>query len=175
MATEVSVTAYLATQIITGGIVIPDGMRLSDILNGSPLNYPKNGHKFIELSDVAVRHVDGKVEKAEKSYINKEAIQLLTTLDRDAARGIGTEGVSKNYPYLQKKPKWTKMCMPSYEVTGNLYCCAGQAVPYLQDARLLFLPLTDVNLRTIEESNHWKVAFAAVNRSQILSLRHDQN
>ncbi|MFC2062930.1 hypothetical protein ACFLS8_03185 [Chloroflexota bacterium] len=174
MVKKVSITVYLATQNITGNILLPDGKRLSDILNRlSP--YPDSDDAFIELSDVTISHSNGQVEKSPVSYVNKEAIQLVTTLDTNLARGIGAQDGSKQYPYIQKKPKWTKMCMPSYEVTGNLHYSERQRVSSLLQTNQTFLPLTDVRLRTTEDNDYWKVAFAAVNRNQILCLRHEEN
>jgi len=171
---KIPVFVYLYAQTIAGNVSLPNGKRLSDFLNSSVVGQPDSSSMFIELTDVTISHADGTKEKAQKSFINKTSIQLLTTLDENLARGIGAKDGQKQYPYVYKSPVRARMRMPSYELTGNIHCASGQRTPRLLEEELMFLPLTDARIRVSTGGDWWGANFVAVNRKQIFSLQYEE-
>lgn len=174
MIEEIRVCVHLDVQTITGNISLPRGKRLSDLLNGATVGQTEQNTVFLELTDVIISRADGTEEKTPTSFINKAAIQLLTTLDEDLARGIGVKDSPKQYPYVHKSAVRAKMSMPSYELSGDVHCAGGQRAPQLLEDRFMFLPLTDARIRVSRGDDWWGATFVAVNRGQILSLQYEE-
>jgi len=59
--------------------------------------------------------------------------------------------------------------MPGYILMGNMHCAGRQMVWRVLEEGI-FLPLSNVSIRRSDNGHWWKVAFAAVNKGQILSL-----
>jgi len=171
---EIPVCVHLDSQTITGNVSLPRGKRLSDLLNGSIVGQAEHNAMFLELTDVIISHADGTEEKTRTSLINRATIQLLTTLDKDSARGIGAKDHSKQYPYMHKSPVRARMRLPSYELSGDIHCASGQRVSYLLEERFMFLPLTDARILVSKGDDWWGATFVAVNRRQILSLQYEE-
>ncbi|MBA7682381.1 hypothetical protein ES703_90731 [subsurface metagenome] len=171
---KIPVFVYLDAQTIVGNVSLPSGKRLSDLLNSSVMGQPESSTMFLELTDVTISHADGTKEQVQTSFINKTTIQLLTTLDENLARGIGAKDGPKRYPYVHKSPVRARMRMPSYEITGNIYCTNGQRTPQLLEEELMFFPLTDARIRVSTGGDWWGANFVAVNRRQIFSLQCEE-
>jgi len=171
---EIRVCVHLDSQTITGNVSLPREKRLSDLLNGSTVGQAEHNAMFLELTDVIISHADGTEEKTPTSFINKAAIQLLTTLDEDLARGVGAKDSPKQYPYVNKSPVRARMRMPGYELRGNVHCAGGQRAPQLLEEQFMFLPLTDARIRVSKGDDWWGATFVAVNRRQILSLQYEE-
>ncbi len=168
---KIPVSIYLDAQTIVGNVSLPSGKRLSDLLNSSVKGQPENSPMFLELTDVTISHADGTKEQVQTSFINRTTIQLLMTLDENLARGIGAEDGPKRYPYVHKSPVRARMRMPSYELTGNIYCTNGRRTPQVLEGELMFFPLTDARIRVSTGGEWWWANFVAVNRKQIFSLQ----
>jgi len=165
---QLAVALYMQTQTLTGFISHYEE-RLSDLLNGVSLKRENRG-KFVELSYVAIQYTDGQEEKLPTAYINKATIQLATTIDGDLARGIGGQVGAKRYPFTEKLPVPVRVRMPAYIIIGNMHCISREMTWRALDEEPMFLPLTNVSIRRSDNGHWWKVAFAAVNREQMLSL-----
>lgn len=170
------VTLYMQTQTLTGfiyhyetGFNYHYEERLSDLLNSVSLRR-ENGGGFVELRDVTIRHSDGEEERLATTYINKATIQLAATIDGDLAKGIGGKVGAKPYPFVEKLPVPVKVRMPAYILMGNMYCVSRQMAWHTIQEKPLFLPLTNVSMQRLGNSDWWKLPFAAVNREQMLSL-----
>jgi hypothetical protein len=171
---KIQVTVYIEAQTITGNVSLPCGQRMSYLLNSIILGQHENNATFLELTDVTISHEDGTKERAQTSFINKAAIQLLTTLEKDLARGIGAKDGLKHYPYVHKSPIRASMRTLSYELTGDMHCAGGQRIQQLLEEELTFLPLTDARIRVAKGGDSWGATFVAVNRRQIFSLQYEE-
>ena len=54
--------------------------------------------------------------------------------------------LEKVHSNVHKSPVRARMRMPSYEITGNIYCTNGQRTPQLLEEELMFFPLTDARI-----------------------------
>ena len=171
---NVAVVVDMWEQVLTGVVSLPPGIRLSDFLNGDSIGQSDGSGTFLELSDVTISRADGTKESAETIYINREAIQMVRTLENDSARGIGAKDGPKQYPFVHKSPVRATMRMPGYEINGYLHCTNVQEIPQLLTQELAFLPCTDAKIRGVNGEYSWNAGFVAINRRQVYSFKHDK-
>lgn len=175
MSTQnVLVVVHMPAQVLTGFVSLPPGKRLSDFLNGDLIGQSNNSGMFLKLTDVAISHADGTQERTETIYINREAIQMLRTLEHDSARGIGAKDGLKRYPFLHKLPVRATMHLPGYELSGCLHCTNVQEVPQLLAQELSFLPCTDAKIHDVNGDKWWNAGFVVVNRRQVCSFQQEE-
>jgi len=165
---QVAVTIYMQTQTLIG-FIYSYGERLSDVLNSLSPRREDRG-RFVELHNVTIQHPDGREERLATSYINKAAIQLVTTTEGDLAKGIGGQVGAKPYPFVEKLPVSVRLQVPAYTIMGNLHCVSRGMTWHALEEKPMFMPLTNVSICQSDNSNWWRLSFAAVNRDQILSL-----
>ena len=84
---NVAVVVHMQEQVLTGVVSLSSGRRLSDILNTNSIKQSDSSGTFLKLADVTIDSTDGIKERAEEIYINREAIEMIRTLEKDAARG----------------------------------------------------------------------------------------
>ena len=82
--------------------------------------------------------------------------------------------LEKVHSNVHKSPVRARMRMPSYEITGKIYCTNGQRTPQLLEEELMFFPLTDARIRVSTGGDWWGANFVAVNRRQIFSLQCEE-
>ena len=167
----VPIAVHMQAQVMTGIVSFPSGRRLSDFLNGDLTGQPNRPCAFLELNAVTIFHADGAKERLETIYINTEAIRMLRTLEKDAARGIGANDGPKQYPFVNKLPVRATMRMPGYEINGYLHCEDIQTASQLLTQELAFLPCTDSRIHDIDGDKWWNAGFVAINRRQVHSLQ----
>ena len=172
-AAWLTVTVYMQTQVLTGFIYQPHQHRLLDLLNGVFIGRLDSGGRFVELSDAAISHADGRKERLPTAYINKATIQLVVP-DGDLARGIGAKVGPKPRPFVQKSPVLVRLQMPAYTLIGSVHCASGQKVRHVLQEKLVFLPVTNVKIRVLTNGIWRPALFAAVNREQILSVEEEE-
>ena len=169
---NVDVIVHIQGQVVTGVISLPDGKRLSDYLNGDFNKQSYGSGKFLELTDAKTDSGDGIKKKTDTIYINKEAIQMLRTLEKDSARGIGTEKEQKQYPFVQKIPVRVTMSLPDCDLSGYLHCTNKEEISNLFTSELPFLPCTDARVQVFRENYSWNTGFVAINKSQVHSVQY---
>lgn len=167
---KIAVNLYMHTQVWRGYTEIPHEKRLLDYLNNQAAKLLEGGDRFIQLTDVSTSYENGIKEKVPTSFINKSAILLVTTTDRDSARGIGAKVGAKSYPFTLKSTLQVKLLIPNYVLLGSMHCFGVQTPHHILESNLMFLPLTDVKMRASEDEAWWEIPFVAVNREQILSV-----
>ena len=168
---NVAVTVHTQEQVLTGVVSLSPDKRLSDFLNSDFTKQSDSSGMFLKLTDVTIDRADGIKGRAGTIYINKEAIQMLRTLENDSARGIGAKDGPKQYPFVHKLPVRATMYLLDYELNGYLHCTNEQEIPRLLAQELAFLPCTDTKIRSVSEDYSWDAGFVAVNRRQICSLQ----
>jgi hypothetical protein len=165
---------YLETQMVTGKIhfaPIP-GARLSDALNGITDKGPVRGGKFLELTDVTIRHADGTEENLKFSYISKATVQLAVSSGNVDSRTVtGAKNGPRAYPFVEKSPVLVRIETHDYLISGVMYCKDHQSIWRVLEDPATFLLLTDVQIRALANDIREEFSFAAVNKEQILSLR----
>jgi hypothetical protein len=159
---SVSVVAYIDGRSLVGNISIPEWARLSDFLNDKTATAPD----FISLTDVSIKHVNGTKEISKTVYINKQSIQMITTLENDSARGIGSKDGPKRYPFVNKTPVRTTIRLPGYELSGYLHSPELKEAAVFNEDRT-FIPCTDSQIYDIKKDSRWKIDFAAINKNHI--------
>ena len=174
-ATEwLGIKLYMQTQVLSGFIYQPSDERLLEFLNGVSVRRPESRGRFLELSDVTIHYANGKEERLLTTYINKATIQLVATLDANLARGVGAKVGSKPYPFVHKSLLPVRLRMPAYALAGNMHRASGQRAWHVLEERLMFLPLTNVEIRALANGIWSNVPFVAVNREQILSVQEEE-
>ena len=173
-AQSVAVALYMDSQVLTGFLSVPSGKRLSDFLNYDLVGQSETIGTYLKLTDSTVSNTDGTREKTETIYINREAIQMLRTIENDSARGIGAKDGPKQYPFVHKSPVRAKMCMRRYELDGYVHCASGQKVSQLLAQGLTFLPCTDARIREARGGDWWQAGFVAINKRQVCSLHQEE-
>ena len=172
-AAWLAVTLCLQTQVSSGFIYLPYEERLLDLLNGVRGRGPESPGRFLTLSNLTIHEADGKQERLATAYINKAIIQLAAIWDSNSGRGIGAKAGYKPYPFVEKLSVPVKLHLPGYSLTGSMHCASGERAWHVLDERLMFLPLTNVEVHPLANGAWSKVPFVAVNREQILSLQEE--
>jgi hypothetical protein len=171
--TWLEVTLCMQTQVSTGFIYLPPEERLLDLLNGVWGRRPESQSRFLALSNLTIREADGKQERLATAYINKATIHLAAIWDSNSGRGIGAKAGYKAYPFVEKLSLPVKLHLPGYSLTGSMHCASGERASHVLDEKLMFLPLTNVEVRPLANGAWSKVPFVAVNREQILALQEE--
>jgi hypothetical protein len=166
---DVSVAVHTQEQVVTGVITLSNEKRLTDFLNGGS----SGSDKFLKMTNVTISRRNDEKERAEVIYINREAIQMLRTIESDSARGIGAKDGPKQYPFVQKTPVRTTVCMSGYELSGFLHCSNEKGISQLLAQEMVFLPLTDARIRGTNGNSRWNSSFVALNRKQVCSFQHE--
>lgn len=169
----VPVELYLQTQVVSGLVYHPQEDRLVDILSSVSVRRLENRGKFLELSQVTIQHTDGKEEKLPIAYIKKASIHLAATFNPDSARGLGAKAGVKPYPFVEKSPVPVRLRTSAYALTGSTHRASHQRMQHVIEAGSMFLPLTNVDIRSLASNTEWKAPFAAVNKEQIVSLQEE--
>ncbi len=102
----------------------------------------------------------------------EEKIRLRGLLD-PARRRIRRTAGAKPYPFVEKSPVLVRVRTSAYVLTGSTHLASHQRMQHVIEAGPVFLPLTDVDIRSLESNTEWKAPFAAVNKQQIISLQEE--
>jgi len=170
---RLEVALFIETQVWSGSIYQPQAERLLDLLNGIWVRQPEGRGRFLLLHDVTVHYADGQEEKLPIAYVNKSTIQLATTADPDAARGLGGQPGPKPYPYRHKSAVAVRLRTPAYTLTGHMHCFSQQRARHVLEESLMFLPLTGVEIQPGQNSASQSLPFVAVNKDHVLSLQDE--
>jgi len=165
---SLALTVYIEGRCLIGNVSIPKGSRISDFLNDTT----KTKNDFITLTDVAIKYRDGKKETSKTVYINKQSVQMITTLEPDSSRGIGAKDGPKYYPFVKKIPVRTSIHLPGFEIIGYLHFAEETGVSLFAEERT-FIPCTDTLICDVNENSRWKMEFAALNKSHISCLEEN--
>jgi hypothetical protein len=153
---------------------VPAGIRLSDHLNNGHKTNTNTGDTFISLTDATISPLGGTKRRAKTIYINQQTIQMIRTVEKDSARGIGVIDGPKRYPFIRKQPIRVTMHLPGYELNGYLHCTSGQELTNLLDEVDAFIPCTNTTINDINKGDSWKVDFVAINKNQVSCLQRDE-
>ena len=167
-AQSVALAVYIQGRILIGTVSVPEGLRLSDLLN----DRPKTQTAFLTLTDVTIKLADGAKETLKTVHINKNSIQMITTLESDS-RGIGANNGPKPYPFTQKRPVLTTIHLPGYELSGYLYCTETRGVMDLFTDGQSFIPCTNTQIYDVNRDNRWKTDFATINKNHVSCFKED--
>jgi hypothetical protein len=171
--TRLEVALFIETQVWSGSIYQLQAERFLDLLNGIWASQPEGRGRFLVLHDVIVHHTTGRKEKLPIAYVNKSAIQLATTADPDAARGLGGQPGPKPHPYRHKSAVAVKLRTPAYTLTGHMHCFSQQTARHVLEDSLMFLPLTGVEIHPEYNGASQSLPFVAVNKEHVLSLQDE--
>jgi len=167
-------TFYMGNHSFTGSLRQPTNVRLTDFLNHKADTQSNKADTFIEVINSNTLYEDGTRQKQHATYVNKTSVILVVAEDGDLARGVGARDGSKTYPFVQKHPSRITAQMPTCTLIADMHCATGQQPLDVLSSKSMFLPLTNVKLKTQGESV-WRTApFAAINRSHILSLHKEE-
>ena len=173
-AQQIGVAIHTQRQTLTGSVSIPQGLRLSDYLNNGHKSNGDTSDTFLTLTDATVTPREGTKRKVKTMYISQQTIQMIRTVDKDSARGIGVIDGPKRYPFVRKLPVRVTMHLPNYEVSGYLHCTSGQELTNLLDEVNAYIPCTNTTINDINKGDLWKVDFVAINKNQVTCLQQDE-
>jgi hypothetical protein len=170
-ASWIPLTLFMQTWILGGSLYQPISLRLIDSLNDRSDTERNGAPAFVHVSGTTTFHSDGSREKKPSVFLNKANILLVATEDGNTSRGIGAEVGPKRYPFMHKIPIQVLVQLPPYTIIGDAHCVSGQLVQDLLDTKSIFIPMTNVRIRT-QGHKSWRTAhFAAVNKAQIHSFQ----
>ena len=170
-ASRIPLTLFMQTRSVVGSFYQAISLRLIDSLNDRSDAECNGVPAFVHVNETTTFHSDGSREKQPSVFINKVNILLVATEDGNTSRGIGAEVGPKRHPFIHKMPVRVLVQLPPYTVIGDAHCIAQQQAQDLLDTDLIFIPMTNVRIRT-QGHNSWQTAqFAAVNKLQIHSFQ----
>lgn len=169
-----AVTLCLQRDILNGFVHLHHDERLLDLLNSVSINWLESRRRFLALSNVIVKHTDGTEERMPAAYINKVAVHLAVIWHSNLGRGIGAKTGKRPYPFVEKLPVPVSVRLPLFLLMGRMHCASGQNPWHVLEEQLMFLPLTNVEVRPLSDDSWSDVPFVAVNREQILSLQEEE-
>lgn len=167
-------TFYMDKHVVSGALYQPSSLRLTDALNQLAEKQGNSAGSFIEVRDSRITHEGAGDESQPSAFLNKNSIILATAEDGDTARGIGASAGPKRYPFVQKHTVQVVVETEDYTISGSIHCAAGQQVRDVLGQPTAFLPLTDVHIESQGQHIRHTAPFAALNRSQILSLAQEK-
>jgi len=159
MTQYIPLMIYSDVDIISGILPLPDGVRLSDLLNAT--------EKYIKFSQASTN--EGVIDSISEIYVNKEEIKFVRTIGRDDGRGLG----DKYHLHVKKVPVRTRMLLGDYDLNGNLYSKNPGEIAHLLESGSVFLPCTEVTLRDKQSNLISDAEFLAINRNKIYSIQMD--
>jgi hypothetical protein len=157
MTQYIPLIIYSDIDVLSGILPLPDGVRLSDVLNTS--------EKYIKFSKASTNN--GVIDSINEVYVNKDEIKFVRTTGRDDGRGLG----DKYHLHVKKTPVRTKMLLSDYDLSGNLYSKSPGEIAHLLESDSAFLPCTEVKLRHKQSNLISDAEFVAINRNKIYSIQ----
>ena len=165
---EISVTVYMESQIISGSISLQEHVRLSDYMNSTAtflritdgvIYYPKEEKTVLNKKKTASKEI----------YINREAIQMITTIDSNTAKGV-CANTKSYYPYVEKTPSKVIINTSNLEIEGSVYLSSKEGIDQLLEKGRTFLPCTKVKMHDFHKDRLIDAGFLAINKKQIQSM-----
>jgi hypothetical protein len=152
------------SRLLTAGISCPAGVRILDLLNTPYAKSGINNSEFMELEDRSNPHMQPR-----NMFIKKESILFVSAPDKELRRGLGSDGVTKVYPFISKTPVKIGIQIKNYLLIGNIFKTDRQSVKDVLNNDMFFLPLTDarIMLNSVFLGDR---PFLAVNKQQISSV-----
>jgi hypothetical protein len=161
-----NIEIYTQSRVFNGHVNCPIGYRLLDLFNSGDPVEGDTPEDFVELVNASstISYQD-----QPKEYVRKSSIHLISVMDAEQGRGLGSQNSLKTYPYIGKTTKLVNIEMQYYSINGTAYICQGQTMKDLINERSLFLPLTSV---TIGRERHFygNRPFCIINKQLIVSL-----
>jgi len=152
--------------VFTGIIRCEYGQRLIDALNeGVPVGASSRGVDFLALEDVKLRDMEGAEEDYPRLYIAKHNIIFIAQHERDKA-----EKPLSAYPYRQKVPVKVKIYESPFLITGQVYSDTWEQLADTIEARVNFMPLTNVDIIPALPGGYAHFEFAAINKQNVTYL-----
>jgi hypothetical protein len=164
---NIGLAVHLDSEVLTGIISLASEIRLSDFVNYDLVGQSETIGIFLKLTDATISRADGTKERTKTIYINRANVQMLRTLEKDSARGIGARDGLKHYPFVHKLPVRIMMHMPRYELSGYVHYANEKRFSQLLAQERAFLPCTDVKIRETGSDEWWRADFVAINKGQI--------
>ena len=171
---KLGVTIYMQARTCLGYVDLPMEERLTDLLNKKTVEQPLSTLKFLQIIQATITHADRSKEILASVIINKAAIQLIAIRAEELASDVSAKLPSKTSLLVKKKPFPVRLSLPDYELRGKLHCTSKQTVQDLLEVKEMFLPVTDVRIRSLFTDARWNAPFISVNRELILTLQKEE-
>ena len=161
---------FTQTQVITGTISCPDGMRILDMFNTPNAGLQNRKMEFIQIKESTTK--DSESAQRRTIWLKKDLILFVLASDENLGRGVGARKDAKVYPFVSKTPMKLSVEVQKYVITGNLFQAKNQQTSDVLNDGAFFLPMTDVNI-TLGSQLFRTGPFAAINKQQIVSAVED--
>jgi hypothetical protein len=150
-------------------------IRLIEVLNGAISYQPENRDGFLEFTDVTILRENCPIKAIPIDHIRRSSMQIVATRTTNSGRGLGAKIGLKSHPFKNKSPFLVELVTSDYEITGCIYLTTVLQSWQALENDPAFLPVTDVEIFSVNKGTYWKVPFAAVNKSHITSIIYKSN
>ncbi|MCX6005163.1 MAG: hypothetical protein NT082_05775 [Chloroflexi bacterium] len=166
LARQFEILVCTREYVFTGIIRCEYGQRLIDALNeGVPVGASSRGLDFLSLEDVQIIDMAGVESNHPRLYIAKHNIIFIAQHERDKK-----EKPLSAYPYRQKVPVKVKIYETPFTVTGQVYSDTWEQLADTIEAKVSFLPLTNVEISPALPGGYSWFEFAAINKENVTYL-----
>jgi hypothetical protein len=165
------VRVYMHNKVMVGTInLLAPEIRLIEVLGGLTSYKPENQDGFLELTDVTILRENCAIKMIPIHHIRRSSMQIVATLAADSGRGLGAKTGPKSYPFIDKSPFLVELETSDYEISGTIYLTTVLQSWQALDNDPPFLPVTNAEIYSLVDRTFWKVPFAAVNKTHIVSI-----
>ncbi len=159
---------YTEFEVLDGRVRWPIGLRLLDLLNSLYTTRYDSSGDFLDFVDIT------NTSETTRTYISKEAIQMVVVSQMDLARGVGANPTPK-YPYILKSGTLVLIKLKTYILRGFMHLSYSETIQDVLNKDALFVPITKVKVFTLENRYYGDRPFAAVNKRHIVWVRTEED
>ena len=159
---------YTEYDVLGGRVQWPIGLRLLDLLNSLYTTTHDSSGDFLDFIDIS------KADDAIRTYINKDAVQMVTVSQIDLARGAGASPYRKS-PFVLKSGITVSIRLKTYSLSGYMYLSEDETIQDLLNKDALFIPVTNVKIFTPDNHYYGDRPFVAVNKRHIIWIRVEED
>jgi hypothetical protein len=158
---------YTEFEVLDGRVRWPIGLRLLDLLNSIYTTKHDSSGDFLDFIDIST------TSDPVRTYISKEAIQMVMVSQTDLARGAGADPAPK-YPYVLKSGLLVLIRLKTYTLSGFMHLSEYETVQDLLNKDALFVPVTNAKIFTQDNRYYGDRPFVAVNKRHIVWVRVEE-
>jgi len=158
---------YTEVEVLDGRVRWPIGLRLLDLLNSLYTTKHDSSGDFLDFVDIS------KTGGPTRTYISKEAIQMVVVSQMDLARGAGADP-DPIYPYISKSGIPVSIRLKTYVINGLMHLSEYETIQDLLNRDALFVPVTNVKIYTLDNRFYGDRPFAAVNKRHIVWVNSEE-
>ena len=158
---------YTEFEVLDGRVRWPIGLRLLDLLNSLYTTKHDSSGDFLDFVDIS------KTAGPTRTYISKEAIQMVVVSQMDLARGAGASPYHR-HPFVLKSDIPVSIRMKTYSLNGLMHLSEEENIQDLLNKDALFVPVTNAKIFTSDNHFYGDRPFIAVNKRHIVWVHTEE-